>query len=75
MYSVVCMLCMICVHFYVNACLDVLNRCTFASNRCTEYKMIYTMMGMDALDGYWMEHMLVLMVFWMGWGGFGMVFG
>ena len=27
------------------------------------------MMGMDALDGYWMEHMLVLMVFWMGWGG------
>ena len=27
------------------------------------------MMGMDGLDGYWMENMCVLMVFWMGLGG------
>ena len=27
------------------------------------------------LDGYWMVNMLVLMVFWMGLGGFGMVVG
>ena len=36
------------------------------------YIYIYMMMmGMDGLDGYWMENMCVLMVFWMGLGGLG----
>ena len=42
----------------------------------SNYIYIYMMMmGMDGLDGYWMENMCVWMVFWMGLGGVGMFFG
>ena len=74
------MFCMICVHIYVTICLaPLIYGCVEQMHGCVEqmhkYQIIYIMMGMDVLDGYWMENMLVLMVFWMGLGGFGMVFG
>ena len=39
------------------------------------YIYIYMMMEVDGLDGYCVENMLVLIVFWMGLGGVGMFFG
>ena len=63
------MLCMICVHIYVTICLGpLIYGCVEQMHGCVEqmhiisnYIYIYmlTMMGMDGLDGYWMENMLV----------------
>ena len=55
-------------------CVEQMHGCVEQMHIISNY-IYMMMMGTDGLDGYWMENMCVLMVFWMGLGGVGMFFG